>query len=133
MEQCKLCNKKSNHLENHHIIPKARGGKDTKENLIKICSECHSKAHDVSFTNERGGLIKERIIEKLNINKLHKEWLKENERLVNFRLNQIYKEDEEKWNYIMYLLKDGNFGATNLYELCIEKKTTVKYKKIIKL
>jgi hypothetical protein len=132
MTKCKLCNKKSNHLENHHIIPIARGGKDTKENLILICTECHSKAHDVSFVSERGGLIKERIQEKIKVLDSHREWLDKNERLVNFRLNQIYKEDENKWNFIMYLLETGGFNATNIYELCIKQQTKLKFAKIIK-
>ena len=59
---CEICKNDVKHLEKHHIIPKSRGGSDDKSNLIMVCSECHGLAHDVSFSNERGGgLIKEKI------------------------------------------------------------------------
>jgi len=42
--QCTQCNKKSN-LDAHHIIWKEHGGKDTIENLITLCKQCHKKVH----------------------------------------------------------------------------------------
>ena len=62
MNECKICKTKSNNLENHHIIPKSRGGDDSDCNLIEICSKCHGLAHDVSFSNERGGLTYVNVI-----------------------------------------------------------------------
>lgn len=29
----------------HHILPRGAGGKDTEENLIPLCPECHGKIH----------------------------------------------------------------------------------------
>lgn len=33
------------YLEVHHIIPLSQGGKDTVENTVAICPNCHRKAH----------------------------------------------------------------------------------------
>ncbi|MBC8231483.1 HNH endonuclease [bacterium] len=52
--QCTQCEKKKSgsrsnrakpQLDAHHIIWKEDGGKDTIENLITLCKECHRKAH----------------------------------------------------------------------------------------
>lgn len=40
--KCELCEREYG-LEVHHIIPKVCGGKDSEENLIVVCSRCHSK------------------------------------------------------------------------------------------
>lgn len=32
-------------LEAHHIVPTHNGGKDTRDNWILLCIECHEKAH----------------------------------------------------------------------------------------
>jgi 5-methylcytosine-specific restriction endonuclease McrA len=29
----------------HHIVERVNGGKDAEENLITLCTKCHSKAH----------------------------------------------------------------------------------------
>ena len=42
-------------LHVHHITPKSEGGKDTMENLITLCEECHQKRHsnpDTEFPEE---------------------------------------------------------------------------------
>lgn len=41
---CECCGK-NELLEIHHIISKCFGGTNKKENLIQICSSCHSKIH----------------------------------------------------------------------------------------
>jgi hypothetical protein len=42
---CCVCHKhKGNNLEVHHIKPKAQGGKDTLENAILLCFDCHADA-----------------------------------------------------------------------------------------
>jgi len=33
-------------LECHHLIPKLKGGKETKSNIITICANCHRKIHN---------------------------------------------------------------------------------------
>ena len=42
--KCTQCNKKGN-LDAHHIIWKEHGGKNTIENLITLCKQCHKKIH----------------------------------------------------------------------------------------
>ena len=38
-------------LEVHHIVPKARGGRDTPTNLIALCKQCHD--HENWFGHSR--------------------------------------------------------------------------------
>jgi len=33
------------HLELHHIMPQAKGGKNTADNLITLCTVCHDVVH----------------------------------------------------------------------------------------
>jgi len=43
--RCQQCRVKNTRLEAHHIKLTSEGGKDTINNLITLCSECHSKVH----------------------------------------------------------------------------------------
>lgn len=43
-KQCECCGK-IELLEKHHIISKCYGGSNKKDNLIEICSSCHTKIH----------------------------------------------------------------------------------------
>jgi len=38
--KCALCRREDS-LEAHHIIPQAEGGKDLKNNIMTLCSDCH--------------------------------------------------------------------------------------------
>jgi hypothetical protein len=42
---CQQCGVKNTRLEAHHIKLTSDGGKDTINNLITLCSKCHSKVH----------------------------------------------------------------------------------------
>ena len=53
--RCYICNK-HRLVENHHLIPQARGGKDGPQR--HICVECHDKAHYLA----RGKVPLEEII-----------------------------------------------------------------------
>lgn len=44
--KCQYCGVGNTRLEAHHIIPKSKQGKDSINNLITLCSSCHSKVHD---------------------------------------------------------------------------------------
>ena len=124
--KCKLCFKESNYLELHHIIPKVRGGKDDESNLIKICSECHGKAHDVSFANERGGLIKEAVIKTEIENKIAQQWMQNNKELVENKMNNLYNENEDEHMLMLLLLEKGRFRATHIKKWCEDGKVTFK-------
>jgi hypothetical protein len=43
--QCKKCKAKNVRLEVHHILERINGGTDTPNNLITLCTNCHSKIH----------------------------------------------------------------------------------------
>ena len=41
---CALCGS-SRYLQLHHYIPRGKGGKDSPQNLITLCSDCHALVH----------------------------------------------------------------------------------------
>ena len=45
---CQMCGRKvwgsDSHV--HHIVPLSQGGTTTLDNLILLCSDCHSKVHN---------------------------------------------------------------------------------------
>ena len=112
--KCKICKKESAYLESHHIIPKSRGGNDSDSNLIKICSKCHGLAHDVSFSNDRGGLVKEALDEKIRKYEIAKKWLDDNEDFVHDKLMDVYYNDKAKWELMIILIESNRFSCDNI-------------------
>lgn len=53
--QCQHCHGKSkdNVLEVHHLVQRKDGGSDRPDNLITLCSKCHSDYHKGKFTLEK--------------------------------------------------------------------------------
>ena len=111
---CKICKKESKYLEAHHIIPKSRGGLDISSNLIKLCSSCHGLAHDVSFSNERGGLIKEGVNRSKNKYAIDYIWYSENTNLVEDKMNELYDKDEDKYTLMILLFESGRFTVSHI-------------------
>src|SRR5256885_2090801 len=38
---CQHCERRAGRLEAHHIVERSRGGKDTLDNLLTLCDQCH--------------------------------------------------------------------------------------------
>lgn len=49
---CQVCKKKNQILHTHHILYKSKGGTDRADNLITICSDCHT-----SENHKEGGIL----------------------------------------------------------------------------
>ena len=47
--RCDWCGKKVKKLQIHHIIPQRMKGKDTRENAVGLCEDCHRYWDDLSF------------------------------------------------------------------------------------
>jgi uncharacterized protein with PIN domain len=47
--RCDWCGKKVKKLQIHHIIPQRMKGKDTRENAVGLCDDCHRYWDDLSF------------------------------------------------------------------------------------
>ena len=124
--KCKLCSKKTEHLEIHHIIPKSRGGSDDECNLIKLCTECHGLAHDVCFVNERGGLIKEAIVIKKIQDEVDRKWLDDNEKFVSEKMSKLYNKNKDMYMLMILLLEQGKLTASHIKKWYIENKVTLK-------
>jgi 5-methylcytosine-specific restriction endonuclease McrA len=43
--RCQFCGAFQN-LEVHHLQFRSRMGSDSKQNLIKLCAQCHAKVHN---------------------------------------------------------------------------------------
>lgn len=42
--RCALCDS-TRYLQIHHIVPRGRGGSNSEQNLICLCSDCHAAIH----------------------------------------------------------------------------------------
>jgi 5-methylcytosine-specific restriction endonuclease McrA len=50
---CRVCGRRTlvtlnrvpERREHHHILPRSRGGTDTKANVIVLCAKCHDERH----------------------------------------------------------------------------------------
>ena len=124
--KCKLCNKKTEYIELHHIIPKSRGGTNDPNNLIELCSECHGLAHDVSFTNERGGLVKEAFDRKKIQHEIDRKWLDKNENIVYKKMMDLHDKDENIHMLMLILIEQGKLTATHIRKWCELGKVTLK-------
>lgn len=49
---CQVCHRKGGILHTHHIVYKSEGGTDKADNLITVCSECHT-----SENHKKGGIL----------------------------------------------------------------------------
>tara|TARA_R110000772_G_scaffold208858_1_gene319415 strand:- start:101 stop:496 length:396 start_codon:yes stop_codon:yes gene_type:complete len=124
--KCKLCSKKTEHLELHHIVPISRGGTNNECNIIELCSGCHGLAHDVSFTNERGGLIKEGVIKKKIKDTVDRKWLEDNDSSVQKKMMRLYDKDKDMHVFMLLLLEQGRFNASHIRKWCEVGKVTFK-------
>jgi len=56
--QCQYCGKKAGMMTTDHIIPKARGGDDSWENLVCACLECNNRKGNKTLHDKRMRLIR---------------------------------------------------------------------------
>lgn len=49
---CQVCKKKNQILHTHHIVYKSHGGTDRADNLITVCSDCHTAGN-----HKEGGVL----------------------------------------------------------------------------
>jgi len=98
IDKCANCPNEGEHW--HHIVPKSRGGSDNPTNLILLCLDCHSKAHDVSFKSSNG-MIKEAV-------KRTKEdwldaaaWWRENEDILLGFFEFLYDEERDYHDFLL--------------------------------
>jgi len=54
---CRICRQWTRTAHHHHIVYRSRGGKDSVDNLIRICPDCHRAIHagiiEVSGTGDQ--------------------------------------------------------------------------------
>lgn len=54
---CQVCKKQNKILNTHHLLYKSKGGSDRADNLITVCTDCHS-----SENHKEGGILYEWMI-----------------------------------------------------------------------
>jgi len=124
--ECKICRKKTDYLESHHIVPKSRGGSDDESNLINICVECHGLAHDVSFSNNKNGLVKESFDRRKNQIKIDNKWLDDNLDFVHNKMMDLYDCNEDEHMLLLLLMEKGSITSSNIREWCEKGKMKLK-------
>jgi len=124
--KCEICKSESEYLESHHIVPKSRGGSNNESNLINLCIKCHGKAHDVSFSNKGGGLIKEGIQRKRKEHKLAQCWLDDNVKLYEDKMNSLHHKNEEEFQFIMGMIERGMMTAEHIKKYVIGDRVVIK-------
>ena len=120
--KCSICNKETAQLEKHHIIPVSRGGVNKDSNMILLCGNCHGLAHNVSFSENRSGLIHEGLKKQ----KLKSEkailWLNKNTELVNNDMDKLFYKNEKEYNLLMALIENNRFYPEDFMDLFTTKK-----------
>tara|TARA_R110000772_G_C13003070_1_gene408454 strand:+ start:124 stop:519 length:396 start_codon:yes stop_codon:yes gene_type:complete len=124
--KCEICKKETEYFESHHIVPRSRGGSDDKSNLINLCINCHGKAHDVSFSNNRGGLIKEGVIKCKDNCKQGKNWLENNEKFYMDKMMDLYEKDEVKFGLILGLIENHKMDAYSIMKYVKGERVVIK-------
>lgn len=68
--KCFVCSSR-NHLEFHHVVPKHLGGTDLKNNLVRLCSNCHKQVH--VYQRDRKNINEMWILKRLEMLRLENE------------------------------------------------------------
>lgn len=124
--ECKICRKKTDYLESHHIVPKSRGGSDDESNLINICVECHGLAHDVSFSNNKSGLVKESFDRRKNQIEIDKKWLDDNLDFFHNKMMDLYDCNEDEHMLLLLLMEKGCITSSHIRKWCEKGKMKLK-------
>lgn len=101
---CQVCKKKGKILHTHHIVYRSEGGTDRADNLITVCSDCHtSEAH------KKGGILYK--------------WMKNHKKAKQYKeppfMNTLRRRTFQKYSEaeITY----GSETSHKRKELCLEK------------
>ena len=111
---CQTCDATNVELHQHHIVPRSRGGLDTETNLIALCTDCHGKAHDVSFKTD-GGIIKDAVSKTKQLDTEARIWLEENQHIVEDMLEKLYDTDIDLYNFLVSSMNLGAMKAATLF------------------
>ncbi|MCW4470216.1 HNH endonuclease [Flavobacterium sp. MFBS3-15] len=131
--KCARCGS-GHRLDNAHITPWADSFSHHPHNLIRLCTDCHTKYDDQIITKEEIVKLKERLIEKLKAENSSYSIEISNHRLP--KLIQDFKGRESELNELSELYKKnhiisiegvGGMGKTQLLLKFIERKKLTVY------
>ena len=127
---CKSCNKQTDKLELHHIVPRSKGGGDNDGNLIELCIDCHSKVHNVDF-NGKDGLISKSLKKRKEKLKKNNLFIKQNKDYINKKIEDISKNDYESGLLLSILLEKKIIDSIAFIDFLSSGKLYLKSKLII--
>jgi 5-methylcytosine-specific restriction endonuclease McrA len=44
-QRCRICGKRTHHLEAHHLVPRSQGGDDVPDNFVPLCGPWQPSCH----------------------------------------------------------------------------------------
>lgn len=101
---CQVCKGKNKILQTHHIIYKSKGGSDRADNLITVCTDCHTHEN-----HQKGGIFYK--------------WMLEGKKLPNYKetpfMNTIRKRIFKKYPYAKIVY--GSYTTVKRKELGLDK------------
>lgn len=62
IDRCVICGWDEATCDRHHIVPTSKGGKDTLDNVVILCPNCHRKVHVKGDAFVSEGVLKERSL-----------------------------------------------------------------------
>jgi hypothetical protein len=107
--RCQQCGVKNTRLEAHHIKLTSEGGKDTINNLITLCEQCHSKVHSGKIQLKAKGVsgFKDKVAQRTMQGK-HYLYAKLSQK---YRLERVYGYQTAEFRKAIGLPKDHDSDA----------------------
>lgn len=119
MSKCSNCKNKGEHW--HHIVPKSRGGSDNPSNLVFLCLDCHSKAHNVSLKGDNG-LIKEATQNAKKDYKKALKWSEENKDNIENFFMSLEDRDQNLHDYLLSGMLIGIIKISDVFNVIFTDK-----------
>tara|TARA_R110002049_G_scaffold204276_2_gene374841 strand:+ start:561 stop:986 length:426 start_codon:yes stop_codon:yes gene_type:complete len=128
--KCDSCNKITDSIEVHHIVPRSKGGGNNKGNLINLCIDCHSKVHNVDFSG-KDGLISKALKKRKEKLKKAKLFIENNKISVYKKIDEFCKYDYENGILLCKLIESGIIDSIMLLNFLKSGKLYLKNKLIL--
>jgi len=121
-KRCESCNVLTEYREAHHIVPLSLGGSDEKSNIIRLCIDCHGKAHNAQFTRKKGVVSKGQQKSKDRHNFFHSF---DDDLWIKF-LQEIEGIDIDYYNFIHGGLMTGILSSSDMVRIIFPEHRTRK-------
>ena len=111
---CINCKKEDTMTHLHHIVPKSKGGSNKSHNLIRLCLDCHSKVHDITFKGDEG-VVKNGVKETRAMCKEASDWYIKHQTLVELFFHSLRIKNETLADYLINACNLGLLSPSDFY------------------